>query len=257
MTGERAAEGRPVGDVDSAWESAAAELTPDKSLARVDARAQQIVGTVSLVGVVLTGFGLAGSTLGHLGDARWFAAAATAAAVCAVLLALGASLLRVRPALAPGNLLEVEAWYRAQFRRAYPIVAAGWLLLVGMALAGVAVGIVLIQGRSSDPMISVANAGAGGGSKLTVRVEFAALDPGELVRTEVTGLRAGAAPRSLARAVTRAGAGGASTTTLELDDVVGYTEAQVTARLAGRRCAVTLPIGGASTGAAPSTCGEP
>jgi hypothetical protein len=136
---------------------AAAELAPDRSLARVDAKAQQVVGTVSVVGLALTGLRLVASELLDLPSAaRWPALAAAGATIVAVVLAIASSLLWAAPALAPGNLLEVEAWYRRQFRRAYLVVAAGWLAVVLGAIAAVAA---IASDQPSEPTLAVETAG--------------------------------------------------------------------------------------------------
>jgi len=254
---EQPAAGRPVSSADTLWEAAAAELTPHKSLERVDARAQQVLGTVSVVGIVLTAFGLvAGTLLGPPSAASWVAQIAAAAALLAVMLALGASLLRVTPALTPGNLLEVEAWYRAQFRRAYAVVAAGWLLVGALALAAIAAALLLARGDAVNPVISMALAGVGAEAKLVVRVEFSGVKPGAQLRTEVTGVRSGGGSQSLARSLTRAGSAGTAATMREVPKPGNYAAARVSAMVDGHRCEATLPLAD-PVAAATSGCVDP
>jgi hypothetical protein len=236
--------GEPVSDEPTVWETAAGALTPDKSLARIDARAQQVIGTIGLVGVALTGLGLvSGSLLGRDPAARALALAAGAAALLAVLLALGASVLRIDPEMETGNLLAVEQWYRRQFRRARVVSVAGWLLLAGLALAAASAGVVIVHGASPSPIVSVAKAGVGEDAKLSVRVEFTNVKPGSVLTTDVT-----TGTSSLARSVTRAGAAGTATTALEIPKVGGYDSFKVTAALGSHYCTATLSSGAASAG---------
>jgi hypothetical protein len=137
----------PVSAADRMWRAAAAELTPARSLARIDAHARQVVGTVSVVGTLLTGLGLvAGDQVATSAVARWLAVAAVAAAVAAVVVAWSCQLLRLVARFTPGNLVEVQAWYRRQFRRAYGVWAAGVLLLVAIVVAAAAALVVLATG---------------------------------------------------------------------------------------------------------------
>jgi hypothetical protein len=226
------------------WRAAAAELSPEKSLARVDAKAQHVVTHVTVVGALLTGLGLvANGVVQRDSPVRWLAVAAVGAAVLAVVLAVGSSLLRFSPVFAPGNLLEVELWYRRQFRRARIVVAAGWLVLVGLAMAGASAVVILAQGPdAAEPMLAVETAGAGREAKLTVRAEFSGLDPGEVLRVEAVGAVDGGMERILGRAVVRAGAGGTPAARLEADDVAGLSAIEVTAAADGKRCTATLRL---------------
>jgi hypothetical protein len=137
----------PVSAEDRLWREVAADLRPMKSLARVDDHAKQVLGTVSVVGTLLTGLGLlAGERLEHSALARGLAVGAVAAAVLAVVVAWWCQLLRITAGFNPGNLIEVKEWYERQFRRAYGIWIAGALLLMAIVLAGAAAMVALIVG---------------------------------------------------------------------------------------------------------------
>jgi uncharacterized membrane protein YedE/YeeE len=119
-----------------AWRALAEELTPAKSLARVDAATSRVVSNVTVVGSLLTGLGLLAAGLPATDvAARSLAVAGAVAAVLAVACALTAQILSIRRGLNTNNLLMVKAWYGGQFRRrAYPARAATVLLLVLAAL---------------------------------------------------------------------------------------------------------------------------
>src|SRR4051794_38295307 len=89
---------QPVSARDRLWVGAAAELTPAKSLARMDERAKQVVANVSLVGTVLAGLGLVASGKLDRSTPGWVVAvAAVCVALVAVVLALASTLLRFVP----------------------------------------------------------------------------------------------------------------------------------------------------------------
>jgi hypothetical protein len=134
----------PVTAEDRIWQAAAAELTPARSLARIDDHAKQILTTISLVGTLLTGLGIiAGTRLQHSTPARILAIAAVATAALAVVIAWWCQLLRIRTRFHSHNLIEVKDWYHQQFRRADGVWAAGALLLAAILLATTAAMIAL------------------------------------------------------------------------------------------------------------------
>src|SRR5664279_6193822 len=136
---------------DRFWRAAAADLAPDKSLARINDKAKQVVTSVTLVGTLLAGFGLiAPGTLPLPPLARGLAVAAVITAVVAIALALVSLLLRFTPAIRPGNVVEVESWYRSQFHRASLVVAAGWALIAALVFAAAAATLTLLNPTPPD-----------------------------------------------------------------------------------------------------------
>lgn len=76
---------------DQAWAELAAELTPAKSLARVDTVTARAVTTITVVGVLLTGLGALGAgLLAQAGPAHALAVATVITAALAVACALAA-----------------------------------------------------------------------------------------------------------------------------------------------------------------------
>ncbi len=251
--------GEAVSREDLTWREAAAELAPAKSLARVEDRAKQVVSTVSLVGTLLAGLGLvAGDQLTDPGSglARRLGLAAAGAAVVAVVLAVGWSLLRISRGVAPGNLVAVRDWYGRQFRRAYLVVAAGVLLLVAVVLAGIAgmLAITVGPGRADQPVLSLAvtgsEAGSGTGSGVDLEANAAVrvhgVLAGRLVRVEVVGMGAqGQGSIVLARAVTSADGDGTASVSLDAVKLAGVQLVELVAHLPGRTCTMALSIGAA------------
>jgi hypothetical protein len=231
--------GAPVTERVRVWREAAAELTPARSLARVDEKARQVATQVGLVGTLLTGLGLLGADRLDELVVRRLALAAVCAAVAAVVLSVGALLLQFRPALATGDLAEVERWYRGQFRRAYAVVAAGVLVLTALVLAGgVAVAALADEADPAppgDPVVSIHVAGA----DLVVDVRATGRKPGEALTLAVLGEGpAGTVP--LARAATQAGADGVAAATVGPVPVSDAERIQVRVTAGDRRCTAAL-----------------
>jgi hypothetical protein len=75
-------------------------------------------------------------------------------------------------------------------------------------------------------------------------VEFPRLAPGEVLRTEVVGIKRAAPTRTvLARAMTRAGADATAMVTLEVPELASYQEVRLTAESTQRRCIAMLRLG--------------
>src|SRR5690349_6693348 len=85
---------------DQDWLDLAAELTPVKSLGRIDLAATRVMSTVTILGALITGFGIytSGYPTAPRG-ARWFALGATIAATLAVICALAGQLVSVTTGL--------------------------------------------------------------------------------------------------------------------------------------------------------------
>lgn len=179
---------------DERWETASGELTPEKSLSRVNTNARATVGSVTLVGTLLTGLGLlSAQTLPTGGPVRGFALAAAAAAGIAVLLALLYLALRLER-LNVQDIGEVENWYHRQFRRAYLAVAASWLLVLAVVLAAVTAVLGLAHVGRPEPALGLRLAGTGDQRTVEADVSVSGLDPGALVVVRILGVAAAACP---------------------------------------------------------------
>lgn len=240
---------------DRFWRVAAAEgLAPDKSLTRMNDKAKQVVTSVTLVGTVLAGFGLiAPATLPLPPAARGLAIGAVAAAVLAVALGLGSLLLHFDPAIRPNNITEVQAWYRLQFGRARLVVAAGWVLLLALALAAAAAFVTLIDPARPDPLVVLqATGGAAGDIQVSARVEIAGMQPGDTLLIDLAAVDAGTRTIT-ARAVGHPAANGTATVTLTDPKFPAGSTAEVTTLLPERQCVATLAVAPAAADAASAT----
>jgi hypothetical protein len=235
-----------------AWRALADELTPAKSLARVDVATSRVVTNVSVVGSLLTGLGLVAAGLPATDvAARNLAVAGVVAAVLAVGCALTAQILSIRRGLNTNNLVMVRAWYRTQFRRrAYPARAATLLLLVAVLLAGgsAVVAILAPDGARLSLAISETRAAAvpadgDPGATVTVEVGFRPADDEESATVTV---KANGAEGDvvLARAALTPAVAGTAARTLTVSGVAEDATMQVTAVAGRRQCRATWATGG-------------
>lgn len=187
MTGEQAEQaGTPVGP-DDPMPAMQSELLPAPSLKRVGASARFTVSTVSVVATALTAFGLvAAASLSAYPYVRVLAFAAALAAALALLCALGYLALRLETRNWQNNVL-VKKWYDKQFRRAGLVVAASWLLIVAVVLAGTAGTIAALDASNADvPVLGLAVAGTGHQCTVTATVSVDHLAPGDVITLQVT-----------------------------------------------------------------------
>jgi hypothetical protein len=132
---------RPLSRRQRALIALADELTPAKSIGRLDTATARVVTTVSVVGTVLTGFGLLTAGLPAIeGGSRVLAALSVVLAFLAVLCALSAQVLTITRRLNTNNLKEVERWYLRRFLVRAPVARAASVLLVLATAAAVDAG---------------------------------------------------------------------------------------------------------------------
>jgi hypothetical protein len=231
-----------------AWRALAEELTPAKSLARVDVATARVVTNVTVVGSLLTGLGLVAAGLpATAAAARSLAVAAVVAAVLAVGCALTAQMLSIRRGLNTNNLVMVKAWYRAQFRRrAYPARAATALLLVAVLLAGCSAVVALVAPGETRLSLAVSQtratpadpAGGRPGIILTAEVAFRTPDADASATVTVTAIRS-EGTAVLARAAMTPAVEGTASRALTVTGVPEDATIDVTAVGGRRQCRAT------------------
>lgn len=260
--GPRAAVG-PVTDQDRVWADLAGELTPAKSLERVDTATDRVVRTVTIIGTLLGGLGVFGATKPSVsGPARWITVAAVACAALAVACALAAQILTITRHLNPENLAEVRAWYKRRIdTRGYPTRAATVLLLIGAVLAGAAA--IVALATPTQPTIAVTRAldhatvptlgigatpGAGTGTgapptaTITAEVTFRGLTSGQSATVVISAALTG---QVLASAAITPATDGTATRTLTVSGLLPSVPVTVAARAGSQQCRATLGAGSA------------
>jgi signal transduction histidine kinase len=235
--------GEPVTEEDEIWEAASAELTPDKSLARVEEKAKYVVTNVGLIGTLLTGLGvLAATQLPPESPAYPFAVAAAVLAAAGVILAFFSLLLRITPAVAPGNLTQVEAWYTDQLRRAGIVRIAGALLLLGIVLAAVAGILAVVNRDPARPVLLLQVSGEGQKVKLLSTATFTGLAAGDTLRTQTVGVDTKGRRILLAQAITGADRDGKASTSVEIEvkKLSNYQSVESSTEASGITCMTTM-----------------
>lgn len=235
-----------------AWQALADELTPAKSLTRIDTATARVLANVTVVGTLLTGLGLLAAGLPSTGDtATALALAAVVAAALAVGCALAAQILTIRTGLNTNNLAEVREFYRGQFRRrAYPTRAATVLLLAAVLLAAGAAVVALLERDRARLTLSVSQIDApstsspGTPATLTVDVALQAAAAGGTATVLVTATGPDGTD-VLARAALTAGADGAATRTLTIGTVPPDAVVDITATGGRRQCRASLDVSAA------------
>ena len=241
---------RPPSRRDQEWADLATELTPARSLARIDAVTARAVATITIIGLLLTGLGaLAAGLPTALGEpATALAVATVITAALAVASALTAQLLTITRRLNPANLAAVQAWYHRQFDlRAYPTQAATLLLLAAGLLAGATAAAALLDTPTATPTLTVtqtiqprvpgSTADTAQAAAVTVTVAFRGLVPGQVITLTLT---SPGATIPLARAAAIAAPGGTATTTLTAQAPVTAQPVIVTAVAPRQICRADL-----------------
>ena len=231
-----------------AWTALADELTPAKSLARIDTATNRVVTNVTVVGTALTGLGVLTAGLTTIqGAARGLAIAAVADAVTAVACALIAQILTIRTNLNTRNIPVLKSWYRQQFRRrAYPTRAATILLILAILLAGAASATALTQSEPKRPTIAITQStttlsnGPDSLSKtaITIDVTFRDLDAAD---TLILIVKAGNAVVAQAAAIPQPD--GTATRAITIPGITANTPIGVIAAASKQTCTATLNPG--------------
>jgi len=226
-----------------AWAALAAELTPAKSLQRLDAATARVVSTVSIVATLLTGLGLIAAGLANLTDAaRVLAGVSVGLAVLAVLAALAAQTVTITRGLNATNLRAVEDWYVRRFELRAPLArAASVLLVLATAAAGSAAVVTLVGAPAEPPTLAVtrtADPSPPATSTLTADVTFRGLDAGQVASATVT-------VDGVVVAVAAFGPGpdGTATRTLSVGQVPAGGVVVVDSRAGDTACTATLAPG--------------
>ncbi len=253
---------RPVSEADRTWATLGNELTPAKSLERMDTATDRVVRTVTIIGTLLGGIGVFGATKPTVsGPARWITVGAVVCAAAAVACALAAQILTISKHVNPENLAQVRAWYRRRIEtRAYPTQAATFLLLVAAVLAGAAAVVALATATPNEPTIAVTRAldhaapvSSGvttpATATVTAAVTFRGLTSGQSASVTVKATSTG---QVLASATVTPGTDGTATRTLTITGLPATEPVTVLARGGTEQCRSTL-----GTGPAPPTlsCG--
>jgi hypothetical protein len=230
--------GRRV-EPDDPWVAAKKEMYPSASLSRIAANAKFTIATISLVGTALTALGLVtAASVKTNRDARILAIVAAAIALLAVVAALSYLAVRLERRNYE-NYVEVRRWYNRQFKRAWLVVVASWLLIAAVLVASVAGLIVALSVSNADvPVLSLIVKGTGEKRSVTAGVSVSRLDPGDVVTWQVTGDTG----QVLATGKTATDSTGAARVEATFDDTTNTRRYRLTVRVGDRdRGSVEVP----------------
>lgn len=222
---ERDVIGEGLTPTDQMWLAAAKELSPDKSLAQIQDSSKFLVGSVALVGALLTGFGLIASD----------AVRRTPLGFSLAVIFAGSSLILGLFALVPRSadlkltdLTDVEAWFGHQIRwrrraAAASAVALGLAILIAGATA------LLSSTPTPDASTSLQVVGIGSSAKLQTVVHFKGLPQGSEASVRLEGLKADGSTSLLSLGLATPATDGSADLGADLPLPRGYTRFVLTA----------------------------
>lgn len=213
---DRVVRGRPPTPDELYWDAAAGELTPAKSLDRIDAKVGFVFGNISLIGTLVAGLGLVTGATSRLVayDAE---VRLVLVLLCAALaLALVAAFPSLTHRLKIGRANEVRSYYTRR------ILVRGWLVIGAMVcfsaafVLALAVTFVVVDHRT-PPALSLQWRSAGGAPTLvgTLRAQVA---PGAIAETRLTQLTGSTEGAVLVRDMSTADATGKLEVTATVQD---------------------------------------
>jgi hypothetical protein len=183
-------EGNRPTSADLRWVEAAKELTPDKSLLRATANAKFLVATISVLGVLITGFGAVSATQVASEKALLIGTGLTTVLAA---LSVGIAIWTLLPRndkIRAGNLIAVREWYQAELKRKGKASVAGLLLLVAIAVAaGTAVAgtIAAIVNKAPTNHVTVSAAKTKDGYIIAVKGTVSNVPAGSIVNLTLSG----------------------------------------------------------------------
>lgn len=199
--------GQPPTAQDQFWLDLAKDESPSKSIERLDSYGKYLLGTVSVVGTALTGFGIFSPGAAGALHSGWFLVPVGLACASLALAVMG-----ITPQVHKIKLREINSirqyYARLILWRGWSITFAGWLFAA--SLASTAAVMVLDTSRSLQPAISIRLSGEGDAATLSATVKFVNLPGSGQAETDILGYRAdkNAPPVSLFKDVSQGDATG-------------------------------------------------
>lgn len=216
---------RPSAD-ELRWRAAAAEITPAKSLERIEAKATFVFSSVALIGTIVAGFGVLSGASSRLAEYRPWTEAATGLLGAALACALIATLPSLRSRMRTQDVETVRRYYT------FNIYVRGWLtrlaLLLFTAAFAIALWLLFVAGDQAYPALGLQWIhGASGSRVLAGQVSGENLPPGARVDTWLVAVNADGGEKVIAQAVSTVGGTGK----LEVDMAVEQAPAAAFYRL--------------------------
>lgn len=215
--------GRPPTAAEEILIDVAGKLTPDKSIERLDTQGKYLFSTVSIVGILLTGFGIFSPLGANVLRNPWLLIP-----IALACLSLAFAMIGLTPMVHKvdvGDITSVRNYYNHIIRERGRYIFWG---SVAFALSLLSVAIVLtviLRPSPLMPAISTRLAGSGEKATLTSKIELQELPRSGIVETSITGFKdtkTGPQQTLLFKDVTRADQSGKISIQSELDKVNEY-----------------------------------
>jgi hypothetical protein len=224
--------GEPPNDEDEFWLQVANNISPEKSLERLDAHGKYLFGTVSVVGTLLTGFGIFSPSGATVLRSIWI--------VIPILLAclsLAFAMMGITPELSKVNRQDINSvrkYYNDLIRRRGRFIFLGGLFFALSLISIVVVLPISLKVSSLSPIISVRLVGVGEKASLTGKVEIQKLPRNALSETEIFGyvdLKENIEPTILFSDISHADQAGNVIVSTELDQIKSFNKFVINCRV--------------------------
>jgi hypothetical protein len=184
--------GEPVSPSDQMWLDAAADLTPDKSVARIEDNAKYLLGGIAVIGTLITGLGVFTS---NKVASHPVALLPTVVLTAASLAAAALALVPHGESVSIDDVAAIKRFYQADIRtRGRLVQAAG--VLFGLALLATSIPAVVISAAKhpapAGPYVSADLFRKGNILTLVIQVHAVHLAPDGYVTTDVSTKAGGA-----------------------------------------------------------------
>jgi hypothetical protein len=224
--GDEVIYGRRPGADDLRWRAAATEITPAKSLERIEAKATFVFSSVALIGTILAGFGVLSGASSRLVEYRPWTEAVIGLLGGALACALIATLPSLRSRMRTQDIEAVRRYYT------FNINVKGWLIRLALILFSasfaIALWLLFVTSEQAYPALGLQwIQGAGHSRVLAGQVSGENLPPGARADTRLIAVNADGAEAVVAQAMSTVGGTGK----LEVDITVEQAPAAAFYRL--------------------------
>jgi hypothetical protein len=225
--------GLPPSEIDDYWLEQGSKISPGNSLERIDTQAKYLFNTVSVVGTLLTGFGVFGPP-GIAGlRSPWLIVP-----VAFVALSLALAMMGITPRLDKLSRWDVNSirnHYNGLIRkRGRFVFLASMSFSMGLFSAGAILLFSSFHSTGINPSIAVRFLGSEEKAVLSAKVEYHNLPRSGMVETQIDGFidgEQGVRPIIIFKDITQADPLGNSTVTAELDRVQAYKDFRISCRI--------------------------
>jgi hypothetical protein len=224
--------GKPPNEEDKFWIDVASKITPEQSLGHLDTHGKYLFSTISIVGTLLTGFGIfspSGATV-----LRNPLVLVPIALAC---LSLALAMMGITPKLDTVNRLDINSvrnYYNRLIRRRGRFIFWGGMVFSLSLLSVAIVTAVSLKPTPLTPAISVRLIGAGEKTTLTTKIELQEVPRSGAAETQIVGYedgKKGPQQSILFKETTRADQVGKMTVSAELDKLEKYKWFMITSKV--------------------------